>query len=342
MNHTLSLEPGVLCGALCRLLLQSCRERPNHQKRHEECWLGKRDLASVLMQQKVLLQNSKWIRTWICVLYCCTVLKQHQPLKIYKWYESGSMEDSLQQSHIHFPCLPLGMHLGEAGDPALLYYFNSTPEWHVMTSCHPKIVQACTSQNANFDLICAWKGAQTAVRSSWGWSRAHVRDDSHWPEAAHWTMVKCRHNGFVWFCALSGGTLQVTSGYYGSWEAVTAILLVSLPYLTGASSVSKSLGLQSCPAVLHGTLAKYAAWCVQLWQVTWWFGIGHTRHGSHSQPLMLPTLSSWPSGRFARPTSGPESLAECELVILIALQVQRSSVILARISLPSGTCQDSW
>lgn len=63
MNHTLSLEPGVLCGALCRLLLQSRRERPNHQKRHEECWLGKRDLASVLMQQKALLQNSKWIRT---------------------------------------------------------------------------------------------------------------------------------------------------------------------------------------------------------------------------------------------------------------------------------------
>lgn len=123
------------------------------------------------------------------------------------------MENSLQQSHIHFPCLPLGMHLGEAGDPALLYYFNSIPEWHVMTSCHPKIVQACTFQNANFDLICAWKAAQTAVRSSWGWSRAHVRDDSHWPEAAHWTMAKCRHNGFVWFCALLRGTLLVTSCY---------------------------------------------------------------------------------------------------------------------------------
>lgn len=148
--------------------------------------------------------------------------------------------------------------------------------------------------------------------------------------------------GFVPFWGALCWLHHVTSGYYGSWEAVTAILLVSLPYLTGASSVAKSLGLQSCPAVLHGTLAEYAAWCVQLWQVTWWFGIGHTRHGSHSQPLMLLTLSSWPSGRFARPTSGPESLAECELVILIVLQVQRSSVILARISLPSGTCQDSW
>lgn len=145
--------------------------------------------------------------------------------------------------------------------------------------------------------------------------------------------------GFVPFLR---GTLLVTSGYYGSWEAVTAILLVSLPYLTGASSVSKPLGLQSCPAVLHGTLAKYAAWCFQLWQGTWWFGIGHRHHGSHSQPLTLPTLSNWPSGRFARPTSGPESLAECELVILIVLEVQRSSVILARISLSSGTCQDSW